>query len=362
MEGRRTGAWIGVGLLLGCGGVLTTSTGVVKRGVEESLASTYGEPFVVDRVNNNSNEGVGIVDTFSFTAHPASDLSLSFTGKANYENDPPSFSDRYRCLRIEKPLQAILARETDLPIHLAHSKFWCDNAALPVNPTLEGSLTGMQWRVRLHVFSDGPVADAAEMGRKLAADRAREAGITEYEADVFLFPAALLPSAAQHSASKMAHDEHLRAVVRQDEEPFIVGRFPTVEAEVAALAREVVGDALPLATHVTARGVAASRAAKQTPDAALAELDAEAVRQLHVVVRVAVESDEAARGLLKLTEHLKANLKPRWSLYVSVFQPGVGPRWAHPERYRHGWVWHKTSMGNGYKTLEYLSGPPEPAP
>jgi hypothetical protein len=176
----RLATWSGLLVaVLGCGGILYRSPATVTADVEQHLSSVYGEPFVVDRVQNNSNEGHGIVDRHSWYGHPARAPDVRLRGLADYEVEPARFTDDYRCARV---LPVALARWnaalTARSMAADDDRMACEDALLPLDPDPQAMIPGvLRYTGELRVFTDDPIdldALAASM-REAAVEAGLEA-------------------------------------------------------------------------------------------------------------------------------------------------------------------------------------------
>lgn len=130
---------LSLGTLLGCAGVFYATPETVSDDAETHLLDTYGQRFVVTAVRNHSNEGVGLVDRHSFTAHLADTPSTVITGQVDYESDPTTFTDTYRCVQARPALEARL--DEVLRAHglwIAEPLLYCRDSALPSHPLPDG--------------------------------------------------------------------------------------------------------------------------------------------------------------------------------------------------------------------------------
>lgn len=220
--------------LLACPGILTTSPDVVESDLKRHLKQRYGEHFEVSQVGNQSNEGVGIVDRFGYTAHPVASPELTFRGRVSYDHAPPKYGDNYGCEATKVwllPLieQRLAARQ----MRASPANLVCADQGPPVpaGPPLDPTV--WRWKPEVHSFTDAPLEDLTLDLQALST----ELGI-QIEPGFYVFPAWLEPHvSALPWRTGMASEVHnytpwIRGVVTRQGTKNTPRHFTTIEQSV----------------------------------------------------------------------------------------------------------------------------------
>lgn len=346
-------------VVLGCGGVFTTSAGTVTADVEQHLEAVYGEPFTVHRVNNTSNAGTGFVDRHRFEASANAAPAVVFTGAADYEVDPPRFTDTYRCERIVPLVKAELVVDLAPHVRVANDQVWCDNASLPVHPTRDGDLTALRWDATVHTYTDGDIGSAVAEARALAVARNDRLGLPATEVDVLVFPAALQPSADAVANGFLGQPTRYRAVARAGKPVFDPIDFPTLRRQITDRVEPLLWPGTRFEVTVRVQGTAATALGRSSPEIQLDDVPAEARRQLNAILHVAVfEQPVTEAELVALGTEISDAVDVPWTLHFGRYAPVDGELWAHPEAQQSVGIRYSRSPGRPtYTAPGFVLGP-----
>lgn len=252
--------------LLGCAGVFFATPETVRADAEDHLLTTYGEPFVVTDVRNHSNEGVGIVDRHSFTAHLERDPSIVFNGRVDYDADPTQFTDTYRCLRARPGLEARLDRVLRARgLWIASDLLTCNDTHLPPHPLVDGRYPeAFRFSGGVLSFDAGPPAERAVVIAETFAAIGEEAGLS-FEARSIRFAPELEPLLPHlsHDDDFTAFETGYARLHKGEWRPGTSRVLPSIEAELTELLTpEAPG---PVTVHVWPFNKAAFDAHEEDP-------------------------------------------------------------------------------------------------